>query len=286
MLSAARSLAKAATTEPLPSLEALKYLTNDGVVVRRGELVMITAIPNVGKSLFSLYWIAALNLPTLCFSADNSAHTTMTRYLAYANQLDRRAVEEDLDDPELGDVLETSYMESLRDSNIEFCFDGSLTMDDITQELSAYVELYDEWPEVIVVDNLINVEGTSDHQGQNGILSELHWLARTSGATVFVLHHMSQASERPGKNPDPTMPRGSNFVQNKVTHYPDLVLSVATDSLAGLFRIAAIKVRGDANDPAAIRPYLLYVDFPKNTFYADNPNWTPHDVAYGQEDYE
>jgi hypothetical protein len=61
---------------------------------------------------------------------------------------------------------------------------------------------------------------------------------------------------------------------------------VATDSINGLFRIAAIKVRGDANDPAAIRPYLLYADFPKNTFYADNPNWTPHDVAYGSEDYE
>jgi hypothetical protein len=81
------------------------------------------------------------------------------------------------------------------------------------------------------------------------------------------------------------MPRGSNFVQNKVTHYPDLVLSVAADSLNGHFRIAGVKVRGDKNDPSAASPHLLYVDFPKCTFYADNPNWTPHDVMYDQQEY-
>lgn len=285
MLSAARSLRQAATTDPLPQLDALRALNQDGVVVRRGELVMITAIPNAGKSLFVLWWIASLNLRTLCFSADNSVHTTLTRLLSWKTGIPRRDIEADLDDEETGQVLEQHYMDQLKDSNIEFCFDGSLTMDQITQELSAYVELYDEWPEVIVIDNLINVEGTGDHQGQNGILSELHWLARMSGATVFVLHHMSQAQEKPGKSPDPTMPRGSNFVQNKVTHYPDLVLSVAADSQQGLFRIAAVKVRGEKNDPSAIDPYLLWVDFPTCTFYADNPRWTPHDVLYGQEEY-
>lgn len=285
MLSAARSLKKAATTEPLPTLAALRQLTASGIVVRRGELVMISAVPNAGKSMFILAWIAGLNLPTLCFSADNSPHTTLTRYLANVTQTPRRDIETDLDDPVTGKAVEAAYMAELKNSNIEFCFDGSLTMDDITQELSAYIELYDEWPQVIVIDNLINVEGTSDHQGQNGILSELHWLARMSGATIFVLHHMSQGMEKPGKTPDPTMPRGSNFVQNKVTHYPDLVLSVAADSLQGLFRIAAIKVRGDKNDPAALSPFLLYADYSRCTFFAENPNWTPHDVAYGQEEY-
>lgn len=285
MLSASRSLTKAATTEPLPLLGALRSLNNAGIVVRRGDLVMITAIPNAGKSLFILYWIAALNLPTLYFSADNSVHTTMTRLLSYVHQTDRKDIEADLDDEEIGEVMEADYMASLAGSNIEFCFDGSLTMDSITQELSAYVELYDEWPQIIVVDNLINVEGTQDHQGQNGILSELHWLARMSGAAVFVLHHASQSNEKPGKAPDPTMPRGSNYVQNKVTHYPDLVLSVAADSERGLFRIAGVKVRGDKNDPAALSPHTLYVDFPRCTFYADNPRWTPHDVMYGQEEY-
>lgn len=283
MLSASRALTKASTTEPLPQLAALRSLNVNGIVVRRGELVMISAIPNAGKSLFALWWIASLNLPSLYFSADNSAHTTMTRLLSWKNQIDRDAIERDLDDPEFGKSIEATYMESVADVNIEFCFDGSLTMDDITKELSAYVELYDEWPQIIVVDNLINVEGTSDHQGQNGILSELHWLARMSGATVFVLHHMSQSAEKPGKSPDPTMPRGSNFVQNKVTHYPDLVLSVAADSQQGLFRIAGIKVRGAKADPSALSPHLLYVDFAKSTFYADNPNWTPHDALIGMQ---
>jgi hypothetical protein len=222
---------RAATTEPLPLVDGLRSLSNNGVRVRRGELVMIAGIPNAGKSAFALWWIASLNLPTLYFSADNSAHQTVTRLLG-----------------------------------------------DITAELSAYVEMYDEWPEVIVVDNLINVEGTDDHQGMNGILSELHYCARMTGATVFVLHHMSEAGDDPRKAPDPTMPPPMRKVQGKVNHYPDLILSVAADSLQGLFRIAVPKNRNAKNDPGSVSPYLLWVDFPKCTFYAENPRWTPHDV--------
>jgi replicative DNA helicase len=272
MLTASRSLRKAAAAEPLPGVPALWRLTHDGVCLRRGELVMLVGVPNSGKSAFALWWAASLNLMTLYFSADNNAHTSLTRLLSFVTQTERRSIENDLDDHDTGDVMEDYYSDALKGSNLQFVFDGSLTLKAVTAELNAYVEIYDEWPEVIVVDNLINVEGTGDHEGQSGILSELHYLARQTGATVFVLHHASESNQqKPTKAP----PRAA--IQNKVSHFPDLVLSVAVDSLTGDFEVAAIKVRGDRSDPSALRPYLLYADLAKCSFLADNPqsNWSP-----------
>ena len=170
--------------------------------------------------------------------------------------------------------MEQEYSDTLKGSNLQFVFDGSLKLKEIEAELFAYVEVYDEWPEVIVVDNLINVEGTSDHEGQSGILSELHYLARLTGAMVFVLHH---ASESNGQDPLKAPPQSA--IQNKQGHFPDLILTVALDSANGNFQVAAVKVRSGQNDPKAQRPYMLYADMGKCTFYDSNPNpyknWSP-----------
>ena len=168
--------------------------------------------------------------------------------------------------------MEQEYSDTLRGSNLQFVFDGSLTLKQVTAELNAYVEIFDEWPEVIVVDNLINVEGTGDHEGQSGILSDLHYLARLTGAMVFVLHHASE-----GNGQDPLKPPPQSGIQNKTSHYPDMILTVALNSLTGEFLVAAVKLRSGQNDPKAQRPYTLFADMGKNTFYADNPNstWTP-----------
>lgn len=274
MQNAARSLRQAAQTDPLPVVPALWRL-NERFQVRKGELVMIAGIPNSGKSAFVLWWVANLRLPTLYFSADTGPHATMVRLLSHVTQIDSRAITEDLDDEENGKAVQEAYLRELEPFPIQFCWDGALDLNDITDEIAAYVELYDDWPEVIVVDNLINVQGTDDHTGQNGILSELHWLARMSGACIFVLHHMSESSSDRNKAPDPTMPPPRRMVQNKVTQYPDGVLSVASDSLNGFFRVAVVKNRSDKADPAALDPVLLFVDFPTCTFSSHNPHFTP-----------
>jgi hypothetical protein len=237
---------------------------------------MIAGIPNSGKSAFCLWWAAALNLPTLYFSADTSAHDTLTRLLSHTTQTNRRDIIADLDDDDIGQVMEQQYSDTLKGSNLQFVFDGSLTLKQVTAELNAYVEIFDEWPEVIVVDNLINVEGTGDHEGQSGILSELHYLTRLTGASVFVLHHCSESN---GQDPLKAPPQSA--IQNKVSHYLDLIITVAMNSLTGDFQAAAVKVRNGQNDPKAQRPYSLYADMDTCTFYADNPNttWTPSGFA-------
>ena len=264
---------KAAAAEPLPGVPALHRLTQDGIQIRKGELVMVAGIPNSGKSAFVLWLTASMGLPTLYFSADTSAHDTLTRLLSYTTQIERRRIESDLDDEQIGQVMEGQYAEALKSSPLQFVFDGSLTLKQVTSELNAYVEIFDEWPEVIVVDNLINVEGTGDHEGQSGILSELHYLARLTGAAVFVLHHCSESNGQ-----DPLRAPPQSAIQNKVSHYLDLIITVAMNSLTGDFQAAAVKVRSGRNDPKAQRPYTLYSDMSRCTFHADSPNvppWSP-----------
>ena len=235
---------------------------------------MLAGVPNSGKSAFVLWWAASLNLPSLIFSADTSAHTTLTRLLSYTTQKERRDIEADLDDEEIGMVMEGQYADSLKGSNLQFVFDGSLTLKQVTAELNAYVEIFDAWPEVIVVDNLINIEGTSDHEGQSGILSEMHYLARLTGAMVFVLHHCSESN---GQDPLKAPPQSA--IQNKTSHFPDLIITVALDSMTGQFNAAAVKVRNGQNDPKAQRPFTLFADMARCTFHADDPNkydnWSP-----------
>jgi len=273
---------KAAAAEPLPDLPALRRLTANGIAVRRGELVMLVGMPNSGKSAFVLWMVKELNLPTLYFSADNNVHTSLTRLLSSTLQIERNKIVADLDDEEISQVMEAQYMDALKGSPLQFCFDGSISLNDITAELDAYVEIFDEWPQVIIVDNLVNVEGTGDREGQSGILSELHYLSRVTGAAVFILHHASESGP-PGRPPDPRKAPTRAAIQNKVSHFPDLILTVAADSITGNFEIAAVKVRGDKSDPTAQSPYMLWADLAKCTFYSENPNryrdWSPSGFA-------
>ena len=48
------------------------------------------------------------------------------------------------------------FSDILAESKIQFCFDSSPTLDDMADELSAYVELWDRYPDIIVVDEDAN----------------------------------------------------------------------------------------------------------------------------------
>ena len=146
MLNAARSLRQAAQTDPLPAIPALWKL-NERFQVRRGELVMIAGIPNSGKSAFVLWWVASLNLPTLYFSADNGPHTTLTRLLSYVTQTDSHAITEDLDDEVTGKQVEAEYLQELAASPLNFCFDGALDLNDITDMNCTEANIFDQRPD-------------------------------------------------------------------------------------------------------------------------------------------
>lgn len=102
-------------------------------------------------------------------------------------------------------------------------FDAGLTVSDIDQEVETYAYVNGEWPEFIIVDVLMNVQGSTtsgDHVAFAETLEWLHMLGRQTGAAIFVLHHVTGTFE------DGDQPIPLSGVLGKVTKFARLVLTL------------------------------------------------------------
>ena len=224
---------------------------------------MVTGRPKAGKSNL-VQWLVEqwADTPCLYNSWDMPAMTAISRQAAVmthhrVNDILRAF---DREDPEAG-----FYEEELERSNVEFCFDTTPPLEDVQAEIDAWVEKYDEYPCVIVADNLLNVQGADeDHSMQKFILRELQKLARETNALVFVLHHANEGTK------DTSRPPAAKDTTNKLNQLPDLVLSVANDG-AGSFFLSPVANRNGPSDPNAENPIRIACDFSTMTFTA--PGW-------------
>src|SRR5674476_643068 len=249
MLSATRSAERAAESgRPLPEVPALYGLYHSEFKCRprRGQVTMIFGQPASQKSGFALWWTAQMNLPTLYFSADMAQHTAITRLGAILTGETVDQVSSGLESIEAN-----RYVEALVDSNLRFCFDPDPTPGTITEELEAWVEMWDSFPEVIVIDNLMdmNVDSDSELMANKQMMLYAKSLARDTGAAIFILHHASENSS------DPTEPAPRRAVMNKVSQSPEAILSVALDYKPGEFKIGVVKYRSGKCDPTG-RTYV------------------------------
>jgi len=174
---------------------------------------MVAAAPNAGKSMFALIYAMRAKVPTLFFSADTDTTTVMMRAAAQASGHTQISVESNLSS-------DTHYYDHHFDklNHIKWVFDSSPSLDDIELEIRAYVELYGEAPELIVIDNLMNVAAETDNEwaGLRAIMMELHDMARKTEACVLVLHHVSEQSEYGS----PTNPPARRAIHGKVSQLP------------------------------------------------------------------
>lgn len=268
MLTASRALHRAKAATPLPLVEALLPLHALGVLPRLGQLMMVVGVPGAGKSTFALWYAHKVGLPTLYFSADMAAHTATTRLGALITGKSVAFVAEAIE----GGGLDFISGE-MEESNIQWCFDSSPSMQDLADELDAYVELWDEYPALIVVDNAMNVEGSSD-EGSGGlrfILSELHRLARETGSAVLVLHHAREEG-------NPLEPPARDKIQGKVAQLPELIITVALDG--DEFRLAPVKNRNGFQDPTG-KTFRVLTAEPD---YASFKTFIPKTYGYGFHD--
>jgi predicted ATP-dependent serine protease len=144
-------------------------------------------------------------------------------------------------------------------SNIQWVFDSSPSLDDIELEIKAYVELYGVAPELIVIDNLMNIAAETDNEwaGLRAIMMELHDMARKTEACVLVLHHVSEQSEYGST----TMPPARRAIHGKVSQLPALILTLGYDPSGGLLRVAAVKNRFGPHTADASQWATLFVNF-------------------------
>jgi len=272
VLSPTRSLRKAAATGSEVVLPpALAPLTAAGVAFRRSQLVMVTGRPKAGKSNFVQWLVVTLNVPTLYNCWDMPAFTAAVRHAAIATGDETSAIAHHLgeDGPGAG-----YYEEAMDASATEYSFDTKPELPDVQQEIDAWVEKYDAYPEIIVCDNLLNIDGAEeDHRVQKFILRELQDLARRTGALVFVLHHATEGAK------DTSRPPAARETDGKVNQIPDLVLSVANDGEGG-FALAPVANRNGTSDPNADHPIRIHADFGRMIFSQYKPA-----VAPGWEHY-
>jgi hypothetical protein len=215
---------------------------------------MVAAAPNAGKSMFALVYVIKANIPTLFFSADTDTATVMIRTAAHLSGHSQLTVETNLQ------KNPRHYQEYLsKMQNIQWVFDSSPSLDDIEMEIKAYIELYGIAPELIVIDNLMNVAAETDNEwaGLRAIMMELHDMARKTEACVLVLHHVSEQSEYGS----PTMPPPRRAIHGKVSQLPAIILTLGYDPSQGMLRVAAVKNRFGPHYADASRWATLFTNF-------------------------
>ncbi|MFI9205311.1 AAA family ATPase [Streptomyces sp. NPDC053048] len=233
----------------LPRVPAFEALYALGCRPRHGEVVMVAGRSGTQKSGFALYWTAMMNLPTLYFSADMSAFTASSRLASMMTGDTTEMVEAGM---AAGGRHRQEYLSALAGSRITFSFGSPITWKSVDEELEAFIELWDEYPQVIVCDNLMDFEGAeSDYTEQMSVMSGLTELARATGATVIVLHHASDKSWE--AKSDPWAPPSRDQVKGGLSEKPELSLSVALDPTSHEYRVAVIKQRMGPCDPTAKR---------------------------------
>jgi replicative DNA helicase len=227
---------KSTTTKATPLPDVWKDLKDKQIRFRRGQVCMVAAAPNAGKSMFALVYAIKANIPTLFFSADTDIATVMMRTAAHISGHNQTLVEENL-------TKNSKYYDDKFDTvkNIQWVFDSSPSLDDIELEIKAYIELYGIPPELIVIDNLMNVAAESDNEwaGLRQIMVELHDMARQTEACVMVLHHVSEQSEY-GSTTEPPHRRA---IHGKVSQLPAMILTLGYEPVQNELRVAAVKNR-------------------------------------------
>lgn len=221
---------------------------------------MIAGRSGTMKSTFALWLVSNWNLPTMYFSADMSAFQASTKLAAHKTQ---RTVEEVEQGMRSGAAEE--YMEALAESKIQFSFKSPIRWEAVIEELNAWVTLYNEYPKVIVIDNLMDVEGAeAEYSEQMLVMQVVSDLSRETGATILVLHHASDKSW--DARSYPYRPPSRDQVKGGLSEKPELSLGVAINNETKDFHVAVIKQRMGPQDPTANTFATLKVDPSRNTF--------------------
>lgn len=266
MRSPLHSLTKVVSAgKPLP--DRFDSLAVAGIKFRCGQVHMICGQPGSGKSLVSLDYVANAGVSALYFSADSDDATVVARLAAMKLGYTVDEVEAMLKTS--GRVLIEEALAELQ--HVKFVYASSPSLDDIDEELKAFIEVFGEPPAVIVFDNLINIPSdTGDEwQGLRQLMLAMNDIARDTGSAVIVLHHTSEGEGQSN------LPQPRKSIHGKVNQIPAVILTVANDPDENTFMLSAVKNRSGPADPKGKKFTTLSVDFARMTLSERNIATTP-----------
>jgi KaiC/GvpD/RAD55 family RecA-like ATPase len=242
--------------------EILPQLTASQVVFRQAQLHLVAGQPGGGKTLLALWYAITSKVPSLYISADSDSRTIATRAGAIIMNKDVADVER-LMDTEASVLLEDALADGA--NHVRFAFDPAPSLQDIEEEIEAWIELHGSAPSAVYVDNLMNVASASDNEwtALRDAMSAFHYMAREYESAFIVLHHVSE-NEKMSK---PNYPAPRKALMGKVAALPELVLSVALDSASSNYRVAVVKNRHGKADPTAESYVTLSAEASKMVLY-------------------
>jgi hypothetical protein len=248
----ANSRAATPLPDPLPGLAKSRY----GVHFNPGQLCMFAGAPGAGKTTFALIAAIRMGVSCLYFSADSDEATMAARAASTVRAHTYAGVRET---QTLG-MFNEEYGEALNALPIRFVFDPSEpSLEDISNGIEAYTEVWGAPPRLIVVDNLMNLDcdDSNEWAGMRTAMKHLHWLARKTKACLWVLHHTSEQNEAWISYAPPR-----SAIQGKLTQLPELILTFAYNDDG--FWVAVVKYRHGPQDPKAEKPVRMIMDFARN----------------------
>lgn len=211
-----------------------------GVELRKGMLALIAAGPGTGKSAVALNFAAQAGVPTLYFSADSDARTQLTRASAVLTGESVADCTRKLDSGKIPKQVE--------EAPLMFDFSAEPDLDAIEKAMSVYLELYGEYPHLVIVDNLGDVrypgEG-SKFDAQDSVLRWLNGMARKTGSCVVVLHHVTSSFN------DTAQPIPQSGVRGQVTQIPSVIITLhraGSYDEAVVLGASLVKNRGGRSD--------------------------------------
>lgn len=226
--------------EALPT--AYKKMEEAGIFFRKSDLHMIAGRPGAGKTFLALNLAIKAGVPTLYLSNDSNEVTVATRVISYFTGTPTRDVEATLEDQK----EKAAELLARRVPHIRWSFEDSPSLEDLSEEMEAFRELYGEYPALTIVDilMLVNYAEDSEHASASRVMGFLKHLARDCGTAVVVVHHCSEAAYTERNAVCPPM----SAVQQKVNQFPALVLTVSNEHTS--FFVAPVKSRGSLSDPS------------------------------------
>lgn len=227
-------------------------LENAGIRLREGTVTFIAGVAGAMKTGLALYWVGRLARPTLYFSADSEPFEMVERAAAMMTGDNMSQVRAN---PE-------AYAAALDSLPIRMVFEDSPTYEDVVLEVCAYAEVYGMFPEVIVIDNLMNLTGENENEwgAHRDHAKVIHKITRITKATVIVLAHMGEDKVDPAAAPQPR-----TKLQGKVSQLPKVILSLAFDGQR--LKIAAVKNRFGPADASGHNYVELWASPATNQFF-------------------
>lgn len=176
---------RAKTDEGQPLPQPFASLARIGVRFRRSQVSLIAGAPGSGKSALATHMVVHMGVPTMYFSADADRMTVAKSVVAGLSSINQDDAETRLsaEDP---DVMK-SLAEGTR--HIWWNFDTQPTVKDVVEEIEAYAYVYGNYPEMLVVDNLMDM-AEDDLNAMNSIQVELKSVARKFGCHILILAHV------------------------------------------------------------------------------------------------